>query len=131
MLKHLLVAALSVSALAMAAPPMHGAVPQPQARRQFDDGRVDARRVSQLLRDFDAATARRDRRAVASIDRQFSFYLQDELREVQGQGKVRRLTSISGDLARIQGRTDPRSQRARRELYVELVELAQRGPRRF
>jgi hypothetical protein len=133
MLKHLIVAALAVSSLAVAAPPVHGAMPLQQSRpgRQFDDGRADARRVTQLLREFDSASAQRDRRALSSNERQFSLYVQDELHEVRGQGNQRRLTSISSDLARLQGRMDRRSLRAKRELYVELMELAHRGARRF
>lgn len=157
MLKHLLVGTLTLSSLALAYPPVHGAVPvapppprqgpvvappPPQGAIRFDDRRFDdrrfddRRRASELLRAFDDAAARRDVRAIRHVDRQFDLFLQQELREARrtrgGRGVLHRLNRIESELQRLQGRLNPRSINARRDLYVELVRLADgRVGRRF
>jgi hypothetical protein len=150
-LKHLLVGALTLSSLAFAYPPVHGAAPvapppprvapiavppPPQGAIRYDN---DTRRASELLRAFDDATARRDLRTLAHVDRQFGAFLQQELREARmdrgGRGVLKRLNRIDSELARLQGRMNPRTLSAKRALYVELVQLADgrpgRGGRRF
>lgn len=151
MLKHLLVATLAVSSLAMAGPAFHPAVPLPSPPaprtvsrpvppppppvvRQSNERRPDALVGNQLLRDFDAASARRDARALSAVDHQFDRYLAQALREAGGARKSNQLMAISSKLSRLQGRFDPRSLRARRSLYVDLVQLTlqdQHGGHRF
>lgn len=155
MLKHLLIGTLAFSSLALAVPrrlppppppPSHAAVPIVAPAPQFNRGqgaqreeRLEARRAEQLLRDFDAAVARRDRRAVDFIDRQFSGVLDQELREARrdhrgSRGQVARLSAIASDLNRLQGHMDRRSLTARRGLYAEVARIAAqevRGDRRF
>lgn len=150
MLKHLLVGTLTVSSLALAYPPVHGAMPvaPPPPPRQgpiaappppigairYDD---DTRRGHELLRAFDEAAARRDVRAIGHVDRQFRFFLEQEQREARmtrvGRGVMKRLNRLESELARVQGRMNPRAVNARRGLYVELVQLADGrvGNRRF
>ena len=138
MLKHLLVGAFTLSSLAFAAPPMHGAVPLPppppaarHAPIRMDD---DTRQATALLRAFDDATSRRDVRAIRAVDMQFGAFLQSELREARVQrgnrNTVYRLTRIESELARLQGRINPRALSAKRDLYVELTRLADTHPGR-
>ena len=138
MLKHLLVGAFTLSSLAFAAPPMHGAVPLPppppaarHAPIRMDD---DTRQATALLRAFDDATSRRDVRAIRVVDMQFGAFLQSELREARVQrgnrNTVYRLTRIESELARLQGRINPRALSAKRDLYVELTRLADTHPGR-
>jgi hypothetical protein len=117
-------------------PPRQGPIaapPPPQGAIRFDN---DTRQASRLLREFDEATARRDVRAIAHVDRQFGAFLQQELREARmergGRGLSNRLNRIDSELLRLQGRMNRRALDARRDLYVELVRLADgRSGRRF
>jgi hypothetical protein len=94
----------------------------------------DTRQANQLLRAFDDATARHDVRAIRAIDRQFGAFLQQELREARVQrgqrGTMYRLTRIESELARLEGRINPRALSAKRDLYVELTQLADAHPNR-
>lgn len=149
-LKYLLVGALTLSSLAFAQPPMHGAVPVGPPSVRYDGSRFDddtrfgndirfdddTRRASELLRAFDEAAARRDVRALGHIERRFSFFLDQEQREARmsrtGRGMLHRLNRIESELERLQGRMKPRALSARRDLYAELVRLADgRVGRRF
>lgn len=146
MLKHFLIGTLTVSSLALAYPPVHGATPlaPPPPPRQmpvaappppvnairFDD----TRRANVLLRSFDDAMARHDVRAMRSVDAQFGAFLQSELREARVQrgnrNVVYRLTRIESELARLGNRMNPRTLNAKRDLYVELTQLADAHPNR-
>jgi hypothetical protein len=94
----------------------------------------DTRQATALLRAFDDATSRRDVRAIRAVDMQFGAFLQSELREARVQrghrNTVYRLTRIESELARLQGRINPRALSAKRDLYVELTQLADAHPGR-
>jgi hypothetical protein len=103
--------------------------PPPVVFHQGNDDRFDGLRGNQLLRDFDAAAARRDFRALSALDNRFNDLLRDELGEAgRGRGervKRNQLSAIASQLEWLQGRMDRRALNARRTLYAELVELAQ------
>jgi hypothetical protein len=123
MLKHLLVGSLALSSLALARPETRRPDDRVEARVELRDerfGRGDRRderredrlevRARQLLRAFDEAVARRDVRALRSIDAQF-----ERLIERSGRRDLER------QLARLQGRMGYRALSARRGLYTELL----------
>jgi len=159
MLKHILVAALTLSSLAMAGPAMNAPrpvtppapraswpVPAHPAVRPMNDDRLDALRARQLLAQFDIALKRHDFRDVQAVDLQFGRYLASEIEEARRElrfehGRDRssarelsRLESLSSQLASLQGRMSPRGVSARRQIYAGLAGLAQReatGGHRF
>ena len=137
MLKHLLVGAFTLSSLAFAAPPMHGAVPlppPPPAARHAPIRMAATRPAPARQRAVDDATSRRDVRAIRAVDLQFGAFLQSELREARVQRGNRntayRLTRIESELARLGNRMNPRALSAKRDLYVELTQLADAHPNR-
>lgn len=135
MLKHLLVGSLALSTIALAGPPAprpsHGAPPPPpRVERRVDN---DDARAMQLLRAYDAASARRDVRALMGLGKQFDALLAREIREARQDARFNpRARETLQRLARIQKKLDRLPERGRgtmrerRNLYAELVKVAQR-----
>jgi len=135
MLKHLLVGSLALSTIALAGPraplPSHGVPPPPpKVERHVDN---DDARALQLLRAYDAASARRDVRAMQALSRQFGALLATELREARQDARFNpRARATLQQLARIQKKLERLPERGRgtmqerRNLYAELVKVAQR-----
>jgi len=147
MLKHFIVAAVSLSSLAFAGP-MHGArpvaVPPPPAPvvaqspyvvsgPYYGNGgdHADVARARTLVGELNAAIARRDFRRVQVLDNQMQAFMQSELAESQGiygrtdnRGTVRQLRTLKNQLASIAGRFDPVAMQSRRSLYNGAVNVA-------
>jgi hypothetical protein len=105
------------------------------------DDRLDALRARQLSNEFEAAAARRDRRAMATVDARFQAFVSQELAEArrdlaraprghqafEERGAVNRLESLQRQLVRLAGRVDRQSVNQKRELYAQARTLAQRA----
>lgn len=140
MLKHMLVGAFAISSLALAAP--HGARPAQNPNQMNNNGgraddRFDAARANTLLRDYDFAISSRDMNRARNVEFQFSALINQELnesrREARGnrneRNEVGRLYGIQSQLSRLQGRMDRRATRERRELFAQVVQLANKEAR--
>lgn len=165
MLKHLFVGAVLVSSVALAgpgsysaaplspAPPpgsavRHGPAPGMGPSSRVDD-RLDARRASQLLEQFEMAAAQRDRRAMRRVDAQFQAFVDQELAEARrelargqrgfshgrsgrrasafdARRDVYELENLQRQLDRVAGRVDRRSVYEKRTLYAQARTLAER-----
>lgn len=146
MLKHLIVAAVSLSSLAFAGPhraqpvavpppPAPVVVPANNAFRGPYYGnhaeRADVARAQNLVRELNEALARRELRRVYVLDNQMQAFLQSELAESQGvyghrdhRGTVRELRALKAQLASLSGRLDPYAMQSRRSLYNQAVSVA-------
>lgn len=144
MFKNLVIgAALSLSTFAMAAPPAHAGFGRGAAPHE---ARADARDVSegrQLLRELDRVTARRDFRAVRTLDARIEGFIEAELAESRREAKGERdrgerreerastqqLKRLLGALHRVDGRFHPYAMAEKRRILVEAVNLAERDLR--
>ncbi len=141
--KMLIGAALSVSTLAFAGP-VHGArpvtpppparttpaVPAPVARNDAMGDRFDVEQGRRLLRTYDAVAARRDTRALSSLDPQIATFINEELAESRRvRSDARQLTNLQSKLNRLYGRYDVRSVNEKRRLLSDAIEIAQRDLR--
>lgn len=140
MFKKLIVgAALSVSSLAFAGP--HRAVPVVSAPEVRGD-RFDVRQGHQLLRELDAAVARRDLRRLPMLDARISAFIDAELREARAERRTferrerreeqlaaRELRGLQADLRRVTHRFEPYSLMERRRILVAAVNVAERDLR--
>ncbi len=127
----LVAAALSISSLAFAGP-MHGARPvAPVAQRQDLRGdRFDVAQGRRLLRDFDNASARRDVRGLRVVDQQFASFINEELNEARSdRTTTRQLLNLQTQLTRLSGRFDARALQAKRQVYENAVNIAERDLR--
>jgi hypothetical protein len=146
MLKHFIVAAVSLSSLAFAGP--HGArpvlVPPPPAPvvaqspyvvsgPYYGNGgdHADVARARTLVGELNSAIARRDFRRVQLLDNQMQAFMQSELAESQGiygrgdnRSTVRQIRSLKNQLASLNGRLDPIAMQSRRSLYNQAVSVA-------
>jgi len=147
MLKHFIVAAVSLSSLAFAGP-NHGArpvsVPPPPAPivantpyvvggPYYGNGgdHADVARARTLVGELNAAIARRDFRRVQLLDNQMQAFMQSELAESQGiygrqdnRRTVRQIRSLKAQLSSLAGRFDPIAMQSRRSLYDGAVSVA-------
>lgn len=146
MLKHLIVAAVSLSSLAIAGPhrAQPVAVPPPPApvmapvpdvaRGPFfgaSSERSDVARAQRLVNELDNALARREFRRVQLLDNQMQAFLQSELAESQGvyghrdhRGAIRQVRALQSQLASLSGRFDWYSMQSRRNVYNQAVSVA-------
>jgi hypothetical protein len=170
MLKHLLVGAVLTSSVALAGnghpagsagsptlPPAGRAMMPGPASSSTADDRIDAMRAAQLLRDFESAAARRDRREMARVDARLQGFVDQELAEARrelatsqrgrpgrGNGRnksldarrdVHQLEALQRQFAGLFGRVDRQAVSQKRTLYQQArtlarVELSENGLRR-
>lgn len=147
MFKNLLVgAALTLSTLALASPPMHAASPAGLGSRVGQEVRADVRDVSQgrhLLRELEESLARRDLRAVARLDGRIDRYLEGQVAEARQEragardrherreerGNARELARLLSSFRRVEGSFDRRALRERRFILADALALAERDLR--